>query len=313
MYFYRVRAANNNGASASSNVISLTTLFDPPVATAATDITTNSFTAHWNVATYASGYYLDVSTDASFTTMVNNSGTGNENVGNVLSKSVTGLSTGTTYFYRVRAYNGTVVTISSNKISCITTKNLQTISFTAFSSPLIFGAAPFDLTASATSGLTVTFSSDNTSVATISGNTVTVLGVGTVNITASQAGNSNYYAASDYVRQLVVLPNTAAPGNALSFNGSSDYVTVPYNFSGYTAFTIEAWVKPASTTDQCIIAGNDGSNFTHSHAIEIKNGKFNHYNYDGSVINVAGTTTIIAGNGIMWQSPEVTMGMHDCM
>lgn len=63
----------------------------------------------------------------------------------------------------------------------------------------------FELTASATSGLPVSFTSSNTSVATISdGNKVTIVGVGTTFITATQSGNDHYYAAGAVSQRLDV-------------------------------------------------------------------------------------------------------------
>jgi hypothetical protein len=69
-----------------------------------------------------------------------------------------------------------------------------------------FGNSPFDIviTSKGESGLPVTFTSSNTSVATVSGNTITILGVGTTVITASQAGNSNYNAAQDVTQTFTV-------------------------------------------------------------------------------------------------------------
>ncbi|WP_459741172.1 MBG domain-containing protein, partial [Polaribacter sp. OB-PA-B3] len=55
----------------------------------------------------------------------------------------------------------------------------------------------FELTATSTSGLTITYSSSDTSIATINGNMITVIGTGNVTITASQPGNNNYNAATD--------------------------------------------------------------------------------------------------------------------
>lgn len=56
--------------------------------------------------------------------------------------------------------------------------------------------APFELTAMASSNLAVSFTSSNEAVATVSGNTVTIVGAGTTTITARQAGNDTYRAAS---------------------------------------------------------------------------------------------------------------------
>ncbi|MCX6309261.1 MAG: right-handed parallel beta-helix repeat-containing protein, partial [Bacteroidia bacterium] len=67
-------------------------------------------------------------------------------------------------------------------------KVAQTITFGSLASK-IYGAANFALSATVSSGLPITYTSSNTSVATISGSTVTIVGVGTTTITASQPGN----------------------------------------------------------------------------------------------------------------------------
>ncbi|MGN6757043.1 MAG: hypothetical protein ACTHMJ_11720 [Thermomicrobiales bacterium] len=55
-----------------------------------------------------------------------------------------------------------------------------------------YGDPPFTVSATATSGLTVSFSSLTTPVCTVSGTTVTVVSAGSCTIRASQADNSNY-------------------------------------------------------------------------------------------------------------------------
>ena len=74
-----------------------------PIATSATGVLATSFNANWNAINGVSGYYLDVATDAAFTSIV--AGYNSLDVGNVTTKSVTGLTAGVTYYYRVRAYN----------------------------------------------------------------------------------------------------------------------------------------------------------------------------------------------------------------
>ncbi|PWT85739.1 MAG: hypothetical protein C5B58_02595, partial [Acidobacteria bacterium] len=65
--------------------------------------TRSSFMASWNGATGARGYLLDVSTDRSFNSYVNDYH--DVDVGNVTGRVVTSLNPGTTYYYRVRPYN----------------------------------------------------------------------------------------------------------------------------------------------------------------------------------------------------------------
>lgn len=87
--------------------------------------------------------------------------------------------------------------------SLVIGKASQSLDFGALA-PVTFGTAPFTLSASATSGLPVSFSSSNTSVAKVSGNTVSIVGVGQATITASQAGDANRFPAADVPQALTV-------------------------------------------------------------------------------------------------------------
>ena len=69
----------------------------------------------------------------------------------------------------------------------------QTITFGALSNQ-IYGVAPINLSAKASSGLPVTYSV--TGPAKVSGSVLTISGVGTVTVTAMQTGNSTYAPAS---------------------------------------------------------------------------------------------------------------------
>lgn len=62
----------------------------------------------------------------------------------------------------------------------------------------------FNLSASSSSTGAFTYMVSDTSVATISGNTITLVSVGTTSITVSQASDSNYYAPSNKIISLVV-------------------------------------------------------------------------------------------------------------
>jgi len=67
--------------------------------------TRSSFMAHWPRVPGAKGYRLDVSSESSFSTFVE--GFHDLDVGERASRLVTGLRRGTTYYYRVRAYDST--------------------------------------------------------------------------------------------------------------------------------------------------------------------------------------------------------------
>ena len=86
----------------------------------------------------------------------------------------------------------------------------QTISPLGVIAPQVFGEAPFSMSVpTATSGLPVTVMVMS-GPATLSGNTITLTGVGTVVLAAVQGGNANYNAAPELTTSFVVNP-TAPP------------------------------------------------------------------------------------------------------
>ena len=80
--------------------------------------TASSFIANWRSVSGATGYRLDVSMSASFANYV--PGYQNLDVGNTTSRNVTGLTANTTYYYRLRAYNGNGTSPNSNVIKAKT-------------------------------------------------------------------------------------------------------------------------------------------------------------------------------------------------
>jgi len=90
------------------------------------------------------------------------------------------------------------------------TRANQTITFNAPANATV--GTPTDIGATASSGLAVTFTSSNSNVATISGGSVVAVAPGVTTITVSQAGDSNYLAATSVSQILNV-------GNVLNFSG----------------------------------------------------------------------------------------------
>lgn len=109
----KTTAAGSTGIFAINGITAINAP-NAPVANVATDITINSFTANWTLTSNTTEYYLDVSSNPTFSTLL--PGYNNLNVGNVQSLSVTGLSNGETYYYRVRAGNIAGISASSNTI-----------------------------------------------------------------------------------------------------------------------------------------------------------------------------------------------------
>nr|WP_299069490.1 discoidin domain-containing protein [uncultured Allomuricauda sp.] len=87
------------------------------------------------------------------------------------------------------------------------------------------GDADFSPKATASSGLSVTYTSSNTSVATIVNGNIRIQGEGTTNITASQGGNSTFAAASSVVRQLTVTSGGTGGTTNLAHNAPATQST----------------------------------------------------------------------------------------
>ena len=130
----------------------------------------------------------------------------------VSSATVTLTGVGTAMLQASQAASGNYAAATQNATFTIAAGS-QTIAFTAPASPINFGAAPVSLSASASSGLGVTFSVLS-GPALVSGGALTITGAGTIVVAADQPGNANYTAAAEMTRSITV--NKAAPSVGLT-------------------------------------------------------------------------------------------------
>jgi uncharacterized protein (TIGR03437 family) len=128
----------------------------------------------------------------------------------------------------------------------------QTIAFGTLSNQ-VYGTAPFGVSATATSGLAVSFNSLTAGACTVSGNTVTLLAGGQCTIEATQTGNANYSAAPAADRSFQVTP----AGQTIAFGTLTNqvYGTAPFTVSA-TASSGLAVSFNSQTAGVCTVSGN---------------------------------------------------------
>jgi hypothetical protein len=128
-----------------------------------------------------------------------------------------------------------VTTVEAPAATPTQTAQSQTINFPAIAAQA--SGTTLALTATASSGLPVTYSASTTGVCTVSGTTATLLAAGTCTITASQAGNATYAAATSVSQNFTVTAASAPVGVTLA--------PVTLAQGNYNAFTVS--ITGAST------------------------------------------------------------------
>jgi hypothetical protein len=126
--------------------------------------------------------------------------------GTVSGNTLTFTGTGTVIVAANQAGNANYAAATQVTQSIVVSAATQTIAFTAPATET-YGVAPLTLSATATSGLPVTFSVLS-GPGTVSGNTLTFTGAGTIVVAADQAGNNNYAAAPQVTQSIVVSSGT---------------------------------------------------------------------------------------------------------
>lgn len=132
---------------------------------------------------------------------------------------------------------------------------------TDFSVPAkVFGDAPFALTAPTSNSTgAFTYQSSNPLVATISGNMVTVTGIGTCTITANQAADGIYDAGAISAPLVVSAPPLATAAPNPPARNPWDVVSLYSN--AYTNIPSTVWIGASSISDE-LLEGNDTKKFS---------------------------------------------------
>src|ERR1019366_5552947 len=118
-----------------------------------------------------------------------------------------------------------------------------------------FGTAAFTVSATASSGLAVSFASTTSAICTVSGATVTLVAVGQCSIQASQAGNASYAAATP-VTQSFQVTQAAQATQTITFGAltNQSYGTAAFAVGATASSGLP--VSFASTTPAiCTVSG----------------------------------------------------------
>jgi len=162
------------------------------------------------------------------TIMPANAGWFNAGTGVTLSETPANGFTFGSYSNTGGTLSGSTITVSSPTTVTANFMAAQTIAVGPLSN-VALGAAPFSLTATASSGLAVSFASTTAGICTVSGTTVTLVSTGSCSITASQAGGANYLAAPTVSQAFYVTSSS----QTLTFGPLSNvtYGTVPFGIA----------------------------------------------------------------------------------
>ena len=221
--------------------------------------------------------------------------------------SLTGTPTAVTTrsIYRIRCTN--VTNYSDVNVDLEVAKADQSVIW-AQSTTVTYGDSDSNLDGSSSAALAVSYNSDDSTVAAVDGTTGTLkfLKPGTVHVTASQSGNTNFNAANSVVKTITVLPKhldvsgvtvtRSRHDGSLSFSGGSltgvvgsDAATVDLSS---TAGTPDANGDVTLTTDVHLAGANSGNYVLNQPSLRWSWGP-----YSSQSIHWTPNTTVTYGDG----------------
>jgi hypothetical protein len=207
---FKVRSIKGNATGDYSSVVNVPVIPGVPNIQVTDNITTSSFTAHWDIVSGATSYEISVDNNAA-------------------------VSTGTNTFYNATALTG----VNHNfKVRAI--KDDATGDYSGQANVVL---QPVPVTA----GLRLSLDANNPSSYPGTGNTWFDLSGNSFNGTLVNGASYN-----------------SANGGSIAFDGSNDYVDLPYQLlsNDNTDFTVEVWFKfPAANTSGTLFANYPAGNF----------------------------------------------------
>ncbi|MER2604094.1 MAG: Ig domain-containing protein [Candidatus Competibacter phosphatis] len=149
----------------------------------------------------------------------------------------------------------------------------QTITFGPAPTPTFAAGGGFQVFASATSGLPVTYSSLTPAICDAHGSTILMLGAGTCTIAANQPGNSSYSPAPQATQTITIAKATPKPltlsavppkinvgeTSALSISGGSGTGAISYTATGSGTCTISGNTLTGTAVGTCTITATQAA------------------------------------------------------
>ena len=194
--------------------------------------------------------------------------------------TITGLTSGTSYSFVVKAINsggaGAWSSASNNVTS--TGPGNQTVSFGT--APTITTGGTGAVSATATSGLPVTYSSTTPTVCAVSGSTVTGIAAGTCTIAANQAGNASYNAAPQVTQNITIgkanqtvsfgnIPAVVIGGTGTVTATATSGLPVTYSSATPSVCTVSGSTVTGGSAGTCIIAADQAGNANYTAAPQV--------------------------------------------
>jgi hypothetical protein len=277
--WYATQKSNNGGVDLDVSSIETSFAANTPVVStaAASSIATTSATLNGTVSPkgVTVQVWFQLHTSDSFTSshdedtglVIGASGSGTissttitgSNGTNSLTLAISGLASGTTYYFRAVALSETCISATT---PCPTddvvqtetygaTRTFKTLDAAKSNQTITFGSLSdksygesVSLSATASSSLTVSFSSSTPDVCTVSGTSVTLINVGTCTIVASQAGDGTRNPAPDVDRSFTVSRKAVAIASGVTASNkeynASDTATITCSSPALAAGAVEA-------------------------------------------------------------------------
>jgi len=228
----------------------------------------------------------------------------------VSGSTATFVAAGTCTIQATQAGNSTyaAATAVSQSFTVNASMQSQTITFANPGTQTV--GTPLTLSATATSGLVVSFASQTTSICTVSGTAATFVAVGNCNIQATQAGNSTYAAATAVSQSFAVNaaslqsqtitfsnPGTQTVGTPLTLSATaSSGLTVSFASQTTSICTVSGTVATFIAAGNCTIQATQAGNSTYAAATAVS---------QSFTVQVAATPSI--GNIPMFTNPSAPL------